>query len=93
MKRVSLTLLILILLMMFTQSSAMADYDVILDEAFAKGSAVFNNKMTQTALAEHLGVTQAMVSKYESGDYNISLKAAFELFEKLGLRFSCTIEK
>ncbi len=41
MKRVSLTLLILILLMMFTQSSALADYDVILDEAFAKGSAVF----------------------------------------------------
>jgi len=50
------------------------------------------HKMTQTALAEKLGVSQAMIAKYESGSYNISLKAAFELFDKLGLRFSCKIE-
>ena len=52
----------------------------------------YYNKLTQAQLAKKLGVTQAMVSKYESGDYNISLKAAFELFDKLGMRFSCSIE-
>ncbi len=52
----------------------------------------YYNGLTQTQLAKKLGVTQAMISKYESGDYNISLKAAFELFDKLGMRFSCTID-
>lgn len=47
--------------------------------------------LSQAGLAKILGVTQAMVSKYESGDYNISLKAAIELFSKLGVSFSFNI--
>lgn len=52
----------------------------------------YKHNLTQSALAAKLGVTQAMVSKYESGSYNISLKAAYELFEQLGMRFDCRIE-
>ena len=52
----------------------------------------YRNGMTQAALAKKLGVTQAMVSKYESGEYNISIKAAYNLFDKLGMKFNCTIE-
>lgn len=47
--------------------------------------------LSQTGLAKILGVTQAMVSKYESGDYNISLKAAIELLSKLDIPFSFNI--
>lgn len=52
----------------------------------------YKHKLSQAALASKLGVTQAMVSKYESGSYNISLKAAYELFDRLGMRFDCRIE-
>lgn len=49
--------------------------------------------LSQTALAKRLGITQAMVSKYESGDYNISLKALFELLGALGISFDLNIGK
>ena len=49
------------------------------------------HNLSQSALAKALDVSQAMISKYESGEYNISLKAAYELFDKLGMRFDCTI--
>lgn len=53
----------------------------------------YNQRLTQTDLAKQLGVTQAMVSKYESGEYNFSLKTLFELFDKLKLRFSLSIDE
>lgn len=43
---------------------------------------------SQKQLAEMLDVSQAMVSKYESGDYNISLKALVSLLDKLNIRMS-----
>lgn len=43
---------------------------------------------SQKQLAEKLDVSQAMVSKYESGDYNISLKALVSLLDKLNIRMS-----
>ncbi len=67
-------------------------YDTLNNIAIAVADYRYDHGLTQSDLAKRLGVTQAMVSKYESGDYNISLKAAFELFEKLGLRFSCQID-
>ena len=42
------------------------------------------NKLTQTQLAEKLGVSQVMVSKLESGDYNPSIGQLFKLSKKLG---------
>lgn len=46
------------------------------------------HKLSQKMLAEQLNISQAMVSKYESGDYNISLKSLVELFDRLGLNVS-----
>lgn len=67
-------------------------YEAQNDIAIAVSEYRFKHNLTQTALADKLGVTQAMVSKYESGSYNISLKAAYELFDQLGMRFVCRIE-
>ena len=43
---------------------------------------------SQKQLAEMLDVSQAMVSKYESGDYNISLKSLVSLLDKLNIRMN-----
>lgn len=47
--------------------------------------------MSQSQLAEKLGVSQAMVSKYESGDYNFSLKTLIDLFDKLDIPLSFSL--
>ena len=44
------------------------------------------NRLSQKELSKLLGVSQAMVSKYENGDYNFSLKAICKLCEKLGAK-------
>lgn len=41
--------------------------------------------MTQKDFAEYMGVSQAMVSKWEGGDYNFSVKSLAEVAEKLDL--------
>lgn len=43
------------------------------------------HKMTQKQFAEFVGVTQAMVSKWESGEYNFTIKTLSELSDKLGI--------
>ena len=67
-------------------------YEALNNIAIAVAEYRYYHQLTQTQLAKQLEVTQAMISKYESGDYNISLKAAFELLDKLGLKVSLTIE-
>lgn len=44
-----------------------------------------NNKMSQKELAEKLDMSQVMVSKLESGEYNPSIKKLCEMFMRLGL--------
>ena len=68
-------------------------YDALNAIAVAVAEYRYSHHLTQTDLAKHLSITQAMVSKYESGDYNISLKAAFDLFDKIGMVFRCAIEQ
>lgn len=41
--------------------------------------------MTQKEFAKNLEVTQGMVSKWEGGDYNFSVKALAEIAEKLDM--------
>lgn len=41
--------------------------------------------LTQKEFAEYMKVSQAMVSKWEGGDYNFSIKSLAELAEKLDL--------
>lgn len=41
--------------------------------------------MTQKEFAEHIKVSQGMISKWESGDYNFSIKTLAEVAEKLDM--------
>jgi len=49
--------------------------------------------MTQKDFADFMGVKQAMVSKWESGDYNFTFKAAINIFEKLNIQFDVCFTK
>ena len=42
-------------------------------------------KMSQKEFAGYLGVSQGMVSRWEGGDYNFSIKALSEIAEKLDI--------
>ena len=43
------------------------------------------NDMTQKEFAEYMGVTQGMVSKWESREYNFTIKTLNEICEKLNM--------
>jgi transcriptional regulator with XRE-family HTH domain len=43
--------------------------------------------MTQREFADYMGVSQGMVSKWESGEYNFSIKTLNEICIRLDLRF------
>lgn len=44
-----------------------------------------DHHMTQADFAKHMNVTQAMISKWESGEYNFSVKTLAEISAKLGM--------
>lgn len=43
------------------------------------------NNMTQKEFAKFMGVTQSMVSKWESGEYNFSVKILSEISDRMGI--------
>ncbi|MEQ2130139.1 helix-turn-helix transcriptional regulator [Caldanaerobacter subterraneus KAk] len=45
------------------------------------------NNLTQKQLAEKLGITQSMVSKLESGQYNPTVEQLWRISKKLGWNF------
>ena len=49
--------------------------------------------MTQKEFAAYLGVSQGMVSKWESREYNFTIESLNEICDKLGLDCTVTIEK
>ena len=49
--------------------------------------------MNQTEFAKFLGVTQGMVSKWESGEYNFSLENISNIFVKLNLDVNINVRK
>lgn len=49
--------------------------------------------MTQIEFARFMGVTQGMVSKWESRDYNFTVRSLNEICQKLDLILSVSIEK
>ncbi|MDF2540123.1 MAG: family transcriptional regulator, partial [Herbinix sp.] len=72
-----------------------ADYltpaDLIAARLLAKISSTIVKKridlnLTQKEFAEFLGVTQGMVSKWESEDYNFTIEALANICEKLDLK-------
>ena len=68
----------------------MPNYDVKTTIELAKISAKIemarlDKKMTQKEFAEYMGVTQGMVSKWESREYNFTIKSLNEICEKLNI--------
>ena len=49
--------------------------------------------MTQKEFADFMGVSQGMISKWESREYNFTIRSLNEICEKLGLSLSIGIEK
>ena len=46
-----------------------------------------DNEWSQKELANYLGVSQSMVAKYESGDYNFTKQESIELINKIRNEF------
>lgn len=49
--------------------------------------------MNQKQFADFMGVTQGMISKWENGGYNFTVRAIAEICEKLGCTFDIVIEE
>ncbi len=49
--------------------------------------------MSQKQFAEYMGVSQGMVSKWESGEYNFTISTINTIFEKLNMTFNPVILK
>ena len=68
-----------------TSVSKLYYYDIL----YTLSTTVLENRlkreMTQKDFAKLLGVSQAMISKYESGDYNFTVKQICKICEKLDL--------
>lgn len=60
-------------------------------------TAIFNYRLkhnfSQKKLAKILGVTQAMVSKLESGDYNYTIEQLWKVSQKLGFKLAVQMEE
>lgn len=50
-------------------------------------------KMSQTDFADYMKVSQAMISKWESGENNFSISSIAEICEKLSMIFDINISK
>ena len=49
--------------------------------------------MTQHEFAEYMGVSQGMVSKWESREYNFTIRSLNEICQKLNLEFFASLER
>jgi transcriptional regulator with XRE-family HTH domain len=71
--------------------------DDLYDIYYKISTAIFEYRMkynlSQKRLAEKLGVTQAMVSKLESGDYNYTIEQLWKVTKKLGFRLNIEFEE
>lgn len=66
----------------------------IRDLAFISASIELRRKdlgMNQKQFASFMGVSQAMVSKWESGEYNFTINTLNEICSRLGLEFDPTL--
>lgn len=79
-------------------AEGLSDADVKTTVELAKISAKIERSrldlgMTQKEFADYMGVTQGMVSKWESREYNFTIKSLNEICQKLGLSLSMTMER
>lgn len=71
--------------------------DSLYDMYYQISTAIFDyrlkNGLSQKKLAEKLGVTQPMVTKLESGDYNYTIEQLWKISTKLGFKFNIEFEE
>ena len=73
------------------------DADIYAAIALAKVSATITKKraslnMNQKQFADYMGVSQAMVSKWESGDYNFTIQTIANISSKLNYSFEIVLD-
>lgn len=69
------------------QLAEMRRYEILCDFAIALTEYRETHHLSQADLAHRLGVSQAIVSRYESGSYNITLKTICAVCTKLKIDF------
>lgn len=72
---------------LYQTASLMCDVSTALVEYRRK------NSLSQKELAEKLDVGQSMVSKYESGAYNWTIRSLVEVSSRLGLKLTLSLEE
>ena len=66
--------------------------DILVDISLKLINYRLDNNLTQKKLAEKLEVSQAMVSKLESGDYNPTVEQLWKISKKLNWEFKLILE-
>ena len=79
-------------------SEQISESDLIAAEQLAKISAQIvvsriERDMTQNEFAQFMGVSQGMVSKWESEDYNFTVEALSKICQKLNLDLEINLKK
>ncbi|MGV8147072.1 MAG: helix-turn-helix transcriptional regulator [Alkaliphilus sp.] len=67
--------------------------DILTDISFKIIDYRMENNLTQKQLADKLAVSQAMVSKLESGEYNPTVELLFKISKKLDWKFGIVLEE
>lgn len=67
--------------------------DMLVDIACKIINYRLDSGLTQKDLANKLNITQAMISKLESGEYNPSIEFLFKISKSLGWKFELTFEE
>ena len=74
-----------------------SECDELYDIYYKISTAIFKYRvkhdLSQKKLAQMLGVTQSMVSKLESGDYNYTIEQLWKVSQKLGFKFNVVFEE
>lgn len=78
-------------------SGEASERDSLYDIYYQISTAIFDyrtkHKLSQKKLAEKLGVTQPMVAKLESGDYNYTIEQLWKVANKLDFTFNIQFEE
>ena len=79
-------------------SEGLSEAEIITTVELAKISAKIERArielgMTQKEFADYMGVTQGMVSKWESREYNFTIRSLNEISYKLGIPLTISMDK
>ena len=66
--------------------------DILVDISLKIINYRIDNNLSQKQLAKKLGISQSMVSKLESGEYNPTVEQLWKISKKLGWSFKVVVE-